>query len=170
MYSKYLSLFKELRDKVDMNCSKLWAVHHRHMQCKRTCSSCCQSFKVLPVEFHYIQEEIRNMPIEINKNARSGECKFLINDECTIYNSRPIICRTHGYPLARYNDEAGAYEISYCTLNFRNYKLDDFNTGNVLYEDDYNNEFFELNKEFIKNNKLCDYDYIELLAVNDIKT
>jgi Fe-S-cluster containining protein len=169
MNSEYFSLFKELRDKVDSKCNDLLSIHKKNMYCRRFCSKCCQLFKILPIEFHFIQENICDKNIAVNQDFKKDECKFLVNKECSIYEYRPIICRTHGYPLARFNDEAGAYEISYCDLNFKTMKLDDFNNENVFYEDDTNNEFYELNKAFIKNLKANKYDMIELLAVNNIK-
>lgn len=168
MNSEFFGLYRELRDKVDLTCNDLWAIHKKNMYCKQFCSKCCQLFRILPIEFHFIQEGIRGKTITINQKSQKDECKFLVNNECTIYEYRPIICRTHGYPLARFNDEAGAYEISYCDLNFRTLKLDDFNSENVFYEDDTNKQFYELNKAFIKSLKFEKYDMIELLEVNNI--
>lgn len=168
MYTRYFKLFKQFSKRVDGKCAELINRHHAHMQCKLFCSSCCQAFKVLPIEFHYIQENIKKQIVNTNKYPKTGECKFLVDGSCTIYEYRPIICRSHGFPLARYNDEAGAYEISYCHLNFEDYRLEDFKSDNVFYEDDFNVELFELNKKFIQDYGATKYDMIELLEVNNI--
>lgn len=168
MYTKFYKLFSSFRAKINTKCSELMAIHGEGMNCKISCSSCCQAFKVLPLEFHLIQEEIQNRNVKINDKAKPDECKFLVDHACSIYDCRPIICRTHGFPLARFNDEADAYEISYCKLNFINYHLDDFKNDNVFYEDDFNDELYKLNKEFILSFAKKKYDFIELLEINNI--
>ncbi len=166
---KHFEQFEKIRERIDEQCARLWEKHSKHMQCRAGCSMCCQSFKVLPLEFHYIQEKIQNKNIPINTNYKKGECKFLVDNTCMLYEERPIICRTHGYPLARLNEEASAYEISFCELNFKGFSLDKFTKQNVYFEDDFNSELFALNKEFIKEHHELDYDTIELIEVNKLK-
>lgn len=166
---KHFEQFQEIRKKIDEQCAELWDKHNEHMQCRAGCSSCCQSFKVLPLEFHFIQESIRTKHIKINTNFTKGECKFLVDNKCMVYEDRPIICRTHGYPLARLNEEAGAYEISFCKLNFKGFQLSSFNKHNVYFEDDFNSQLYALNKEFIQEHKEFKYDSIELIEVNKLE-
>lgn len=169
MTTNFFHLYKKLRDEVDNLCDSLLQKHQSFMQCHEGCSMCCQSFKILPVEFHAIQEELMGRDIQINQNTKPGECKFLINNRCSIYKRRPVICRTHGFPLARLNEDEEAYEIFYCELNFIKFSLDKFNNKNVYFEEENSVKLFELNKEFIKHFKQKKYDSLELLKVNELK-
>jgi Fe-S-cluster containining protein len=42
---------------------------------------------------------------------------MLVNDRCSIYQSRPLICRTQGLPLL-IEAEDGGQEVDFCPLNF----------------------------------------------------
>jgi hypothetical protein len=44
----------------------------------------------------------------------NGKCPFLKNEECLIYQARPVICRTHGLPLI----PPGSNKPDCCPLNF----------------------------------------------------
>jgi Fe-S-cluster containining protein len=39
-------------------------------------------------------------------------CPFLLDDRCLVYDARPVICRTHGYPLLVEG------KIDFCPRNF----------------------------------------------------
>lgn len=168
IHQDIFSDYKSLRDEIDSKCTRLWNMHHSRMSCKNGCSLCCQSFKILPVEFHSIQSSLSEKNVTINKKHKSDQCKFLVNNSCSIYEERPVICRTHGYPLIRLNEEAGAYEVSFCELNFIDFKLEKFNRNNVFYEDKYNSKLFMLNKRFINHLTEKKYDAIQLIELNDI--
>ncbi|MGZ3809289.1 MAG: YkgJ family cysteine cluster protein, partial [Bacteriovorax sp.] len=42
-------------------------------------------------------------------------CAFLYDDRCTIYEARPVICRTQGAPLFLQEENV----LDYCPLNFK---------------------------------------------------
>lgn len=44
-------------------------------------------------------------------------CPLLVDDRCSIYESRPLICRTQGLPLLM-EAEDGETEVDFCPLNF----------------------------------------------------
>ncbi len=44
-------------------------------------------------------------------------CALLVDDRCTVYDARPLICRSHGLAV-RVRDDAGA-RIDVCPLNYR---------------------------------------------------
>lgn len=169
MLEEFINDYMVLRDEIDLKCGRLLNQHHSRMNCKEGCSLCCQAFKILPVEFHSIQKSLADYKIKINGNHEKDQCKFLVDSKCSIYEFRPVICRTHGYPLIRLNEEAGAYEVSFCELNFTDYKLEKFHKNNVFYEDKYNSKLFMLNKNFLEYYTDVKYDSIELLELNRIK-
>jgi Fe-S-cluster containining protein len=44
-------------------------------------------------------------------------CALLVDDRCSVYDERPLICRTHGLPT-RGRDEAATSSLQGCPLNF----------------------------------------------------
>ena len=57
---------------------------------------------------------------KITQQELRGEavaCPLLVDDQCSIYDSRPVICRTQGLPLL-YEAEDGNAEVDFCPLNF----------------------------------------------------
>ena len=55
--------------------------------------------------------------IQQESRGESVACPLLVDDQCSIYDSRPIICRTQGLPLL-YEAEDGNSEVDFCPLNF----------------------------------------------------
>lgn len=166
--TEYLKDYIALRNEIDQKCNKLWSLHHTHMKCNEGCSFCCQAFRIFPIEFHAIRDSLTGQDLAVNNKHTREQCKFLIENKCSIYENRPIICRTHGYPLIRLNEEAGAYEVSFCELNFTGFKLEKFKQNNVFQEDKYNSKLFMLNKKFIQQFPKNDYDTIQLIELNDL--
>jgi len=165
--NKHLEEYKALRDEIDSKCSELWSMHKSNMQCGAGCSSCCQAFKILPVEFDYINQKLKEEGIDTDKPFKKGECKYLVDNKCSIYAHRPIICRTHGYPLVRLNEEVEEYEVSYCQLNFKSFSLEKFNANNVFFEDTYNSKLFQVNKNYLDSLPNTDCEQGQLLELND---
>lgn len=50
-----------------------------------------------------------------SKDKPSEACAFLVDDACTIYEARPLICRTQGLPLRFVEGGQGFLDI--CPLN-----------------------------------------------------
>ena len=47
-----------------------------------------------------------------------GPCPLLVEERCTVYADRPLVCRTQGLPMVYLGD--GPYpEYTVCSLNFR---------------------------------------------------
>ncbi|MDO9183995.1 MAG: YkgJ family cysteine cluster protein, partial [Bacteriovorax sp.] len=78
------------------------------MKCAEGCSKCCFTditiFKVeserLLTWFNSLNPETKNELQALWKEApEKGACTFLYNDRCSVYEARPVICRTQGAPL-----------------------------------------------------------------------
>ena len=107
-------------------------------------------FSILPIEFHAIESELRHKKIALkNSETKKNKCSFLLNGECTIYENRPVICRTHGLPLLYMNDDDN-WELYVCDLNFSDYDLKEFTDENTYPQDLYNSKLYMLNKRFIE--------------------
>lgn len=93
------------------------------MACKSGCSKCCfTDISVFDVEADLIRDWHQQLSIDdkikLNQDwevkSEIGACTFLFEDKCTIYNVRPIICRTQGAPLHLSKENI----LDYCPLNF----------------------------------------------------
>ena len=108
------------------------AYYAKHLACRAGCSGCCQHhLAVFPVEADFIAAALAALPLEkqqqIAQQARDAQvneahnlavaCPLLVEDRCSIYHARPVICRTQGLPLLL-EAEDGAPEIDFCPLNF----------------------------------------------------
>lgn len=134
---------------VDENIARLESIHSDNLVCSKKCCSCCMDTSVLPIEFFSIVSSLKEKQLipEITKN----NCSLLKKSLCQIYQLRPLICRTHGLPLAYGEDEnPRAKSISFCELNFTK-NIPDFGESNILDMDELNIEIVRLNEKFLKS-------------------
>jgi len=111
--AQILEKYKKLLSSIDALCEKITNNSDGGITCHTGCSSCCEAgIRLCPLEaFSIKQWSRRQTPPKGN-----GSCIFLENDLCSIYDVRPVICRTHGYPLLYNGDES--LELSLCEKNF----------------------------------------------------
>lgn len=165
--SAFYKDYYELRKKLDSRISELEQIHSKHMICKNKCSSCCMSFKVLPIEWHAIEEKIGNNH-SYKQKENKDDCKFLINESCSIYENRPLICRTQGLPIVHYNEETEIWDLLACELNFTNVSDNYFTEDNCLFMDEYNETLREINQDFLQENKEKIISENVLLDINSL--
>jgi Fe-S-cluster containining protein len=93
-------------------------------QCKKGCSQCCHvDLSVFRIESDAIREWLKGLSEEKRNKLRElwkrpvekGHCEFLYDGACSIYEARPLICRTQGLPL-RFH-EGGQTYVDVCPLN-----------------------------------------------------
>lgn len=111
--------------------------YNAEMKCGLGCSQCCTAgLTVFPVEAQLILDwfsrlsEYEREALKVQWRGKSGEkqtsdfkrCTFLIENACSIYPVRPVLCRAQGLPmkvLAGDNEDGGKdYALSLCELNF----------------------------------------------------
>jgi Fe-S-cluster containining protein len=105
--------------------------HIRHIEkkyaadivCKKGCDTCCKFLTLFPVEAFAISAAFIKLPkktqaavLEILK-TKDDVCPLLIDRSCVLYPARPIICRTHGYPI--YMERDGKSFVDFCPENFK---------------------------------------------------
>lgn len=103
---------------------KIHSKYSTSMKCSEGCSKCCfTDISVFEVETLRIKDWFGALSLE-NQNelkelwktpVEAQACTFLYNDRCSIYEARPVICRTQGAPLFVQADNV----LDYCPLNFK---------------------------------------------------
>jgi Fe-S-cluster containining protein len=130
-------LIETLQENVSLFFEKFQEKHADHMQCGRGCAKCCRvALNIFPVEAQRVYDwwcllsrESRQEIVEAWKTQSYGEtespvCVFLVKEKCTIYDSRPVICRSQGAPLKVFaavssEEDEPSVELSLCELNFK---------------------------------------------------
>lgn len=137
---RYNELVAELDEVIAELCEKRFD----ELQCRPGCSDCCVRFSVLPLEAAIVKRVLHDVHVE--GDSGKEKCLLLKNDCCTVYDNRPIICRTQGLALGYVDEDAGAIEVSACPLNFpEDYPL---THEDLLFMDEFNSRLYELNLEF----------------------
>lgn len=152
---KQIDLYYALRLEIDELSNKLSAEHHKHLECKKGCDQCCLNLNILPVEYYAILNELTpdGIPEIETITDREDPCTFLKDHACSLYPSRPVICRTHGLPMLFLNDDGDDMELAYCELNFTNAEDVEFTDENTYPEDTFMSKLYQINREFVKHFK-----------------
>lgn len=150
--TKYAALCR----KADRLFSSIRQSYHGVLQCRDGCCRCCTLSSVLAIEAFVLAGAIRNLDTgkreRISAQAKQQDlatCPLLLDDLCTVYASRPLICRTHGAPLAYIDYVAETVEISACPVNFP--AGSPIDTEKLLSMDELNAELQDLNRQFISS-------------------
>lgn len=167
--NKHFGKYLELRNEIDKLSEELAKGHEKHMKCKKGCDMCCMDYSIFPIEFYFILNDFRGQKIEFESGKKSKEniCVFLKNQVCSVYDQRPIICRTHGLPLL-YMSEENQWELSACELNFTEFDFEEFTLDNTFEQDKFNSKLFMLNKEFIADFQDKKYVETDLIPLKEL--
>jgi len=99
---KSVQLYKSLTEKLDAHEGKVMQRYSEYISCKKGCSDCCILESVFPVDAYMIYNAFLTGEFStdvLNFQETPERCVFLKDDICTVYTARPVICRTHGYPV-----------------------------------------------------------------------
>lgn len=144
-----IEALENLRKNCDTFFNDFLLKHKNNMKCDKKCSRCCHtSFSVFELEavsilnwFHdlsveeklslkekLLQTKEENLSLGQNSETASSQfpnakvkCSFLHNDLCSIYEARPIICRTQGASLLTKETTKNGdtlVQVDCCPLNF----------------------------------------------------
>ncbi|HOL89027.1 MAG TPA: YkgJ family cysteine cluster protein, partial [Anaerohalosphaeraceae bacterium] len=113
--------YRRLREEADAIAARLTEVHGSQIVCRAGCTDCCQNLSVWPVEFYAVLEDLRAAGCSHLVFDESASCGFLKDGLCQIYPFRPLICRTHGLPIA-FEIETAEIAVSFCPKNFQDWE------------------------------------------------
>lgn len=161
--------YERIRDKVDTLSEKLEGEHQKHLSCKMGCDLCCMDYSIFPVEYYSIREALKASSFvpDLPSVNKPDSCVFLKDHKCTIYDERPVICRTHGLPLL-FMGENDNWELSACELNFNNFDFADFTNENTFPQDRINSELFMANKTFIQEFDEKEFGEFDLIPIRNL--
>jgi len=108
-------LYWTLITQIEALCTHVKNIHGDSIVCRAGCDECCVNFTIGAGEYIALKEKIQALP-ECSGNKNRGRCFFLKDGLCSIYEHRPVICRTHGLPV-RFKDENGNMKYSSCGKN-----------------------------------------------------
>ena len=121
LQEEILALYADLVAEVDRLCRSIHEAHRPHLQCAPGCTSCCQRrLTVLRLEADLLEEAVAALSWDEVASLRvvGGKgCPLLVDGVCAVYESRPVLCRTHGYPVTVRGDQDQLL-TSWCELNF----------------------------------------------------
>lgn len=143
--------YRALRERVDAASGRLVDMHCKHIACAPGCHDCCTDLTVSPVEYAAILDDLRAAGVTAAELPFDPDaaCPFLHGGLCGLYRFRPLICRTHGLPIAFVNDEEAPPQVnvSFCPKNFTAAEPEDLDFGpeNTLDLDEINAELAEIN-------------------------
>lgn len=123
----------QLRARVDRHFEDARARTPSSFACAAGCDRCChQRFSVFEVEAAPIRDALARLAVsdpELRDRVRTQgldgaleACALLVDGRCTVYEQRPLICRSHGLPIAvRDPDDppSAPLRLDHCPLNFR---------------------------------------------------
>jgi Fe-S-cluster containining protein len=116
---KSIQLYKSLIEKLDAHEAKLLKKYGGYIRCAEGCSACCILESVFPVDAYIICSAVASGEIKTESlcfDETPGRCVFLKDGLCSIYSARPVICRTHGYPVLAEG------KADFCPENFKELK------------------------------------------------
>jgi len=144
---KSIKLYNQLVGRIDAFEAKLLAEYAAHISCAKGCSSCCILESVFPVEACNIYKTVTSEGDREGiraSGAEKGKCVFLSGGACSIYTCRPVICRTHGYPILAEG------RIDFCPENFNEIK--NIDSGYILDVEALNRALVSINLLFLREN------------------
>ena len=153
--------YRQIRARADRGSGRLTVLHDAHLACRPGCHDCCTELTVSAVEYAAVLADLRAAGVaagDLPPAEPRAACSFLAGGRCGIYRVRPLICRTHGLPVA-FRDDAGdgdgglcpAVSVSFCPKNFTAARPADLEFGpdNTLDLDVLNAELAAANARFL---------------------
>jgi len=110
-----------------------------------------------------IQREAQHQPVA---------CPLLVESRCSVYESRPLICRTQGLPLLIQIEggaDEGEAEVDFCPLNFTAPgAVDDLDGDHLVPLDELNLRLALVNLQHCRDQGVADEESMERQKMSEI--
>ncbi len=151
----YLKDYRLFIADVDRRCQQIVRRHWDQIACTRGCAgNCCRiHLSVYPVEAVSLSLALQNLAPEIQHRIQArarrtnsfGPCPLLEDGACLMYDTRAVICRTHGLPTSiKYK---GHRAVGFCVKNFK--QLDPIPDEDVIDLAHLNRSLARINTRFV---------------------
>jgi hypothetical protein len=144
--------YREILGRLDAWAEQASALHGERLECRRGCDDCCRRhLSLFPVEAvalgraaaalssperEELARHLADWDGRYGEKAGDAPCPLLREGSCLLYEARPVLCRTHGFPLlARPSGDPDSGEegsLSWCFRNFRDAASRPPDAGGVL--------------------------------------
>jgi Fe-S-cluster containining protein len=122
--NKYLLHYRDLVTSVDRLLDSIQRQYASYILCHKGCDCGCRNLSIFPIEALSLVNALQDLPepsgAKIRRRAAAAsfwDCPLQEDGACSMYNFRPIICRTHGFALLTHYKAQPA--IGYCRYNFK---------------------------------------------------
>jgi uncharacterized protein len=182
-YNHAVTPYEQLVAQTDALAARLSARYAAHLACRAGCSGCCQHhLSVFAVEAAHIATALTAMPEDlrlrlvkqaqqVNEQETRGEavaCPLLVDERCSIYAARPLICRTQGLPLL-FEMAEGESEVDFCPLNFTTESaLAELNEAQLVPLDDLNLRLALVNLQYCRAQGITDEQSGQRCTISEI--
>ncbi|WP_300457588.1 YkgJ family cysteine cluster protein [Desulfobacula sp.] len=146
-----LENYTALLKRVDGHIQHIEKKYAAAIVCKKGCDTCCKFLTIFPVEAFAISAAFIKLPKKIQAKViqrlknQDDACPLLIDKACVLYSARPIICRTHGYPI--YMERGKKPLIDFCPQNFKG--MTSFPKDALISIDPLNTLLIAVNRHFL---------------------
>lgn len=160
-----LQNYRALLAKVDAKFAEIHGKYEQSMRCARGCYTCCAPhLTVSPIEQAAIRAHFDAHPdalakaraVERQDPHAGGHCTFL--DEkghCSIYEARPIVCRSHGVPLkVKIEIPRKKETVSVCPFNLEDEDILNLPASDYISLDTLNTILALINRQWDADGKL----------------
>lgn len=123
----------QLRARVDAHFDQALARSPAAFQCAAGCDACCHvrigvfAVEAAPIRQALARLEATDPALRTRVRAQADDpqhqdrCALLVDGRCAVYADRPLICRSHGLPIAVPDptETSGQLRLDHCPLNFQ---------------------------------------------------
>lgn len=151
-FSHLFANYRALVDKINHHVHHLEERFPDDIACKKGCDDCCKPLTLFPVEAFFLSAAFvelnnasQNRIITKIKN-QTDTCPLLIDHTCALYTARPVICRTHGYPITIKKEDS--IQVDFCPKNFK--QITAFPKDALLSLEQLNATLIAINRHFLE--------------------